>query len=195
MFHCLDVLRVNGYILYKQTSLNHPDIDDKKILDHKTFTKELINSLTARAHEAKQVERETRRNNGEAIDDDEPFVPRPKLSNTNPKLDIYNEWRSTCKQTQVAPVKTQNECKYCKYLQLLDKKAGKEKKDWKYVHKRYRWCSHCKVWLCPGECFLSISKIISQLVIFLSLFLLKKEGIEGLEINLFEGFEGFEEFE
>ena len=49
MLHCLDVLQVNGYILYKETSKKHPDVVERNILDQKEFLKQLVHSLRTRA--------------------------------------------------------------------------------------------------------------------------------------------------
>ena len=46
MFHCLDVLCVNSYVLYQQALLADDRVTNKsRIVDHKTFTKTLIDSL------------------------------------------------------------------------------------------------------------------------------------------------------
>ena len=33
--HCLDILQVNVYVLYKETSYQHPDADKSTIQNHK----------------------------------------------------------------------------------------------------------------------------------------------------------------
>ena len=43
--HCLDVLRVNCYIVYREISRKKPAIDNTKILRHKEFLIEFINCL------------------------------------------------------------------------------------------------------------------------------------------------------
>ena len=41
--HCLDILRVNSYVLYKETSYNHPDVDEHRKKDnHKLFLIEFV---------------------------------------------------------------------------------------------------------------------------------------------------------
>ena len=50
MLHCLDVLWVNGFILYRECSKKHRSVVDKKlILDHKNFLKRLVHCLKRRA--------------------------------------------------------------------------------------------------------------------------------------------------
>ena len=50
MLHCLDVLQVNGFILYRECSKKHRSVVDKKsILDHKNFLKRLVHCLKRRA--------------------------------------------------------------------------------------------------------------------------------------------------
>ena len=57
MFHCLDVLRVNSYVLYQQALLADDRVTNKsRILDHKSFTKTLIDSLINQAVTAKKNE-------------------------------------------------------------------------------------------------------------------------------------------
>ena len=46
---CLCVLRVNSYVLYKETSRDHPEVNDKDIRSHKSFLIEFINVLICRA--------------------------------------------------------------------------------------------------------------------------------------------------
>ena len=57
-FHGLDVLRVNGYIIYSQTSAEHKDVDTKDILGQKGFLKELIHSLIVCAGQAQAAEKD-----------------------------------------------------------------------------------------------------------------------------------------
>ena len=45
LLHCLDIIRVNSYVLYKETSYLHPLVDNDKIDSHKQFLIEFTNSL------------------------------------------------------------------------------------------------------------------------------------------------------
>ena len=49
LLHCLDIIRVNSYVLYKETSYLHPAVDDDEIDSHKQFLIEFVNSLICRA--------------------------------------------------------------------------------------------------------------------------------------------------
>ena len=57
-FHGLDILRVNGCIIYSHTSAEHKDIDRKDILGQKGFLKELVNSLIVCAGQAQAAEKD-----------------------------------------------------------------------------------------------------------------------------------------
>ena len=57
-FHGLDILRVNGYIIYSQTSADHKNVDTKDMLGQKGFLKELIHSLIIRAGQAQAAEKD-----------------------------------------------------------------------------------------------------------------------------------------
>ena len=56
-FHGLDILRVNGYIIYSQTSADQ-NIEAKDILGQKGFLKELIHSLIVCASQAQAAEKD-----------------------------------------------------------------------------------------------------------------------------------------
>ena len=47
--HGADIIWVNSYVLYKETSYRYPDVNDDEINSHKQFLIEFINSLTSRA--------------------------------------------------------------------------------------------------------------------------------------------------
>lgn len=49
MLRCFDILLVNCYILYNETSVQHKDIGDNKILGHKDFFTEFIDCLIVHA--------------------------------------------------------------------------------------------------------------------------------------------------
>lgn len=154
MFHCLDVLRVNLYILYEQTSLADSRVDDRKILDHKAFTKTLIHCLIGRANTEKRTESGE---NHELVVEVSPDAiiqrdHRPPLDGNNPSLTIYDHWLKTC--TQVHPVngpKGGSWCRYCSYKYLLDRRRGENALGLKQKRTRL-WCSHCQVNL-HRECF------------------------------------------
>ena len=48
--HGTDIIRVNSYVLYKETAYDHPDVNDG-IKSHKQFLIAFINSLIHRAQD------------------------------------------------------------------------------------------------------------------------------------------------
>ena len=61
MLHCFDILRVNSYILYHETSVQQKEIDDDQILFHKFFLTEFIDCFILRAKSVDEGERSTTR--------------------------------------------------------------------------------------------------------------------------------------
>mgnify|MGYP000630163017 CR=1 FL=1 len=55
--HGLDVLWVNNFILYRETSKAHPYVVNRTILDQKRFLKLLIHSLLERVEAQKETEK------------------------------------------------------------------------------------------------------------------------------------------
>ena len=45
LLHCLDIIRVNSYVLYKETAYLHPAVNDDDMDNHKEFLIEFINTL------------------------------------------------------------------------------------------------------------------------------------------------------
>ena len=115
MFHCLDVLRVNSYVLYQQASLADERVTNKtRIVDHKTFTKTLIGSLINQAATAKKDEDGDKSKKGKKSEQDW----RPSLDHNNPSLAIYDRWRIGCSKTALVHAPTQTKCKYCSYKRI-----------------------------------------------------------------------------
>ena len=148
MLHCLDVLRVNGFILYRETSKAHPYVtNNKTILDQKRFLKLLIHSLLERANVQKEAEKAavalasvrvpSRHMNhddvfGAAEQPPAPALKVPKFENRsqnrsvcmtvdNHDLDKLYQNRLGC--TTALEKTSGNECKYCKMLELKFRKA------------------------------------------------------------------------
>ena len=153
MFHCLDVLCVNLFILYQQASLADVRVTNKKnIADHKSFTKTLILSLIDRANKAKFSGSS---DSGSDSEDNEPAPvreARPNIDRNNPSLTIYNQWRIPCDQTAAVTAPTPSWCRYCSYQMALDRLIGAPQNLRR--RKTRTWCSHCKVNLCSG-CFIA----------------------------------------
>ena len=152
MLHCLDVLRVNGYILYKETSKKHPDVVERNILDQKEFLKRLVHSLRTRAATAVD----------DSSSDDDVTVLKvvnrkhdrsTKLTVQNHNLDHFFPNRLKCTD-EGDNVVSQNKCKYCSYLNKRDRKNGKSRKEAHKIKKSKWWCRTCKVNLCKNTgCF------------------------------------------
>ena len=49
LLHCLDIIRVNSYVLYKEMSFLHPLVDNEEVDSHKQFVIEFVDSLIRRA--------------------------------------------------------------------------------------------------------------------------------------------------
>lgn len=96
--HCLDVLRVNCYILYHETSRKESTIENTKILGHKQFVIEFINCLivwgnrkknkvsTARPITTRTVQQETDIIHRVSAGRDSGYF----IKRQNPSLDIFN---------------------------------------------------------------------------------------------------------
>ena len=146
MFHCLDVLHANSYVLYQQASLADERVTNKtRIVDHKTFTKTLIGSLINRAATAKKDE------DGDKSKKEKPERElRPPLDHNNPSLSIYNRWRIGCSETKLVTAPTQTKCKYCSYKRIKHRLLGMAVP--RNKTKARLWCAHCQINLCRG-CF------------------------------------------
>jgi len=182
MLHCLDVLWVNGFILYRETSKAHPYVtNNKTILDQKRFLKLLIHSLLERANVQKETEKAAvalasvkvpaRHMNhddvfGAAEQPPAPALKAPKFENRsqnrsvrmtvdNHDLDKLYPKRLGC--TTALEKTSGNECKYCKMLQLKFCKAHPREtrtNKWPHVAKSSFWCPACCVNLCKeGDCY------------------------------------------
>ena len=159
-FHGLDILHVNGYIIYSQTSAEHKDVNPKDILGQKGFLKELIHSLIVRAGEAQAAE--TRRaasnqnNQGPRLTACKSTVNVDcrksrtfTLSRDNPTLKQWDKLKETCPR-QIEKAK-QGPCRYCSYLNFLDAKNGVTNPH--KVERTYWQCPYCQVPLYKGRCF------------------------------------------
>ena len=153
MLHCLDVLWVNGFILYRECSKKHKAVVDKKsILDHKTFLKRLVYCFKRRA-ELFRVKNQVKKPAPVKIksgSDSRKHVRSLRLNGKNLEEKYGNRFECTSEGEQ----KGQSDCKYCSHLHLKDRNV--EKKPVKECHKIRRpcwWCPQCKVQLCPGGCF------------------------------------------
>ena len=159
-FHGLDILRVNGYIIYSQTSADQ-NIEAKDILGQKGFLKELIHSLIVRAGQAELAEKDEANDSIRNILNPKQTarkltakVDRRKsrtftLSKDNPTLKQWDDLKKTCPR-QMEKGK-QAPCRYCSYLNFVDQKNGVPNPH--KVGRTYWMCPHCQVPLCKGRCF------------------------------------------
>ena len=160
-FHGLDVLRVNGYIIYSHTSAEHKDVDTKDILGQKGFLKELIHSLIVRAGQAQAAENDEENDSIRRILNPRltarkstAKVDRRKsrtftLTRDNPTLKQWDNLKETCPR-QIEKAK-QGPCRYCTYLNFVDLKNGVTNAH--KIGRTYWMCPHCQVPLCKGRCF------------------------------------------
>ena len=151
--HCLDILRVNLYMLYKETSYVHPDIDNKKIHGHKDFLIKFINCLICRGNgETKCVVNNNvkRRVTTTPSSTDITVVHTGKvgkivMSRKNPSLSPYDHVRYGSGEHILIKAEKQSKCKYCQYLVMVAKKRGTTLP----VEERPRQkCLICNVHLC-----------------------------------------------
>ena len=151
--HCLDILRVNLYVLYKETSFNHPDVNNDTIRDHKHFLIEFVNSLIRRGNAETMCQPVVTRGVAATVRGDPSIVHKGTtgkivMSRTKPSLSIFDEVRYSEGEHKMIPAGKQRQCKYCQYQVLV----AKAKKEVPPVEQRPRMkCSICDVYLCPNH--------------------------------------------
>ena len=121
MLHCFDILRVNSYILYHETSVQHKEIDDNQILCHKDFLTEFIDCLILRAKSVDEGERSTTRATLEdttVVHHHHEPTHNSNFSRNNPSLSEYDNKRYQVGVHCPVPTGKQNRCVYCRYLQM-----------------------------------------------------------------------------
>jgi len=152
--HCLDILRVNSYVLYKETAKDHPDVADKNICNHKQFLIEYINSLIRRGNAETKCTTITTRPRTTTHQDDQNdlrIVHKGKkgrivMKRSCPSLAEYdNVRRSRPGEHELIKSTTQSTCRYCQYLVLLAKAKNFEPKG---VKRPRSICNVCSVHLC-----------------------------------------------
>ena len=164
--HCLDVLRINAYILYREMNKKRGNPIPKKYC-HKKFVLGLIDSLITRgelAEEQDSPQKSKRPTAAAPIKEPVSCVEVPQEERTlirfdkkNPSLTKFDHLRFKVGEHNRVKAK-QNDCKYCSYLKLKYF-AEKEKKgntsnedDFKpHVTKPKMKCSDCKVNLCKDH--------------------------------------------
>ena len=149
--HCLDILRVNSYVLYKETSYNHPDIKNDTIRDHKHFLIEFVNSPICRGNAETMCQPVVTRGVAATVQDQsivhKGTTAKLVMSRTKPSLSIFDEVRYSEGVHSMIPA-SQAKCKYCQYLVLV----AKARKEAPPIEARPRMkCSICDVNLCPAH--------------------------------------------
>ena len=122
--HCLDILRVDSYVLYKETSFNHSDVDNDPIGTHKQFLIEFVNSLIHRGNAetkfAPVVTQGVKQRNDQTITTiHKRTAGKLVMSRNNLSLLIFDEQRYSPGTHQLVVAKKQSKCEYCQYLVLV----------------------------------------------------------------------------
>ena len=139
MFHCLDLIRVNSYIIYNSLS-QRPE----KESEHKKFTCDLVTALLGRAASLQYPR--TRKATGTTPSP--PKKSRSRTSKNRPELPADRlKGNPSDHQAQIHP-KLQRACKYCSYLKAVANLEGTEVTQPKRVA---RYCVACGVHLCNGH--------------------------------------------
>ena len=122
--HGTDIIRVNSYVLYKETAYDHPDVNDG-IKSHKQFLIAFINSLIHRAQDEEvSVPTASRTRTWTPL---EPVIHLNKtgqlrFSRNDPSLSIFDHLRFLPGDHVLITTK-QRKCKYCQYSSLVAKLA------------------------------------------------------------------------
>ena len=150
LLHCLDIIRVNSYVLYKETSYLHPAVNDDEIDSHKQFLIEFVNSLIRRAKLENRTAPVTRQ--ATPVGEVEPVIHLDRttqllFSRNKPSLKTFDHIRFLPGEHKLIPHK-QRVCKYCQYLVTV----ARVKKEHLLVANRARKeCRICKVNLCDNH--------------------------------------------
>jgi len=140
MMQCLDVLRVNAYVVCKEASTSEK-------LEQNCFIQEWIKSILGRANAAPEP----------VSDRNTPFVPvnatkttkrvkRQRFSKHNPTLSPRRLVGDSTVHTEIIKRGDQRACVYCSYLHALQKNHPAEQPQ--KVRRITRMCSKCNVYVC-----------------------------------------------
>ena len=154
MLQCMDVLRINLYIIYRECNIDlDPEFSQRDL--HKHYLLGLISAMIKRSRAMKRGLNDkivTRRINRKVRQSD-PILTRPERSIKKPRLTKKNntllQWDHLrflpCVHLQVAF--KQSKCKYCKYLVLLEKDHDPDCEPRK-IKRPKSICNTCGVHLC-----------------------------------------------
>ena len=147
--HCLDIIQVNSYVLYKETSYLHPLVDNEEIDSHKQFFIKFVNSLICRAKLENRTAPVTRQ--ATPVGRVKPVIHLDKTktknySRTKPSLKTFDDVQFLPGNHQLIR-HTQQKCKYCQYLVAV---ARVNKEPLPELKRPYLQCQICKVSLCEN---------------------------------------------
>ena len=150
LLHCLDIIRVNSYVLYKETSYPHPLVDNEEIDSHKQFLIEFVNSLICWAKLENRTAPVTRQ--ATPVGTVEPVIhlnrtSQLNFSRTRPSLKTFDHVRFLPGDHKLIP-HTQRKCKYCQYLVTV---ARVKKEPLRQVKRPRQDCRICRVSLCKNH--------------------------------------------
>ena len=157
MLQCMDVLRINSYIVYRECNLDQdPDFSQRDL--HKFYLLGWISAMIKRARALKRGMGDivVTRGVNRRVRQSDPMLTRPQRAIKKPRLTKKNctlsQWDhvrfSQCVHDRV-PAK-QGKCKYCKYLALLEKTADPNCTPRK-VKRPKTICDVCGVHLCADH--------------------------------------------
>ena len=139
LLHSLDIIRVNSYVLYKETSYLHKLVDNDDIDSHKQFLIEFVNSLIRQAKLENRTAPVTQQ--ATPVGEVEPVIhldrhSQLKFSRTKPSLKTFDHVRFLPSDHKLIK-HTQRKCKYCQYLVAV---ARVNKKPLPEVNRAYKEC-------------------------------------------------------
>ena len=151
LLHCLDIIRVNSYVLYKETASKHPAVNDDEMDTHKEFLIEFTNALIRRAQKEGTAHSAVTRQET-PVGEVTPVIHlnrtrQLRFSRTRPSLSTFDHVRFLPGNHQLIK-HDQRKCKYCQYLHCV---ATVNKEPLPEVNRTYLMCQICKVSLCKNH--------------------------------------------
>jgi len=130
MLQCMDVLRINSYIVYRECNLDqNPEFSQRDL--HKHYLLGWISAMIKRARAMKRglTDNIVTRGVNKRVRQSDPMLTRTERAIKKPRLTKKNCTLSQWDHVRFLPVahspvqSKQDYCKYCKYLALLEKAA------------------------------------------------------------------------
>ena len=154
MLQCMDILKINFYIVYRELKRElDPNFSQRDL--HKKYILGLINAMIWRSRSMKRglEENTITRAVQKSVRPTQVFqtqavhlAKKTKLSKFNASLSKWNHCYFIT-GVHASERTTQDYCKYCKYFALLEKAHGPKCKEGK-IKQPYQVCSICRVHLC-----------------------------------------------